>query len=81
MYSFENLPAMPLTVEGASLLHQMLRVRWPAWRSLPPSERDEILQTASTALTAMEGEGSAAFSLLGHKATLCWSISVRILPR
>jgi peroxiredoxin len=70
MYSFENLPAMPLTVEGASLLHQMLRVRWSAWRALAASERAEILQTASTALTAMEGEGSAAFSLLGHKGDI-----------
>ena len=43
MYSFENLPAMPLTIEGASMLHQMLRVRWAAWRALAAPERAEIL--------------------------------------
>jgi chlorite dismutase len=70
MYSFENLPAMPLTIEGASVLHQMLRVRWAAWRALQASERAEILKEASTALTKLEGEGSGAFSLLGHKGDI-----------
>jgi hydrogen peroxide-dependent heme synthase len=70
MYSFENLPAMPLTIEGASLLHQMLRVRWPSWRALGASERAEILQSAATALAGMEGEGSAVFSMLGHKGDI-----------
>ena len=28
------LPAVPLTVEGASVLHQMMRFRRPAWRAL-----------------------------------------------
>jgi peroxiredoxin len=70
MYSFENLPAMPLTIEGASLLHQMLRVRWPAWRALERSERAEILKDASAALAAMEAEGTAAFSMLGHKGDI-----------
>jgi hydrogen peroxide-dependent heme synthase len=70
MYSFENLPAMPLTIEGASLLHQMLRVRWPAWRSLGAPERAEILKDAHAALTAMEADGTAAFSMLGHKGDI-----------
>ena len=70
MYSFENLPAMPLTIEGASLLHQMLRVKWPAWRALASTDRAEILKDASTALAAMEAEGTAAFSMLGHKGDI-----------
>jgi chlorite dismutase len=70
MYSFENLPAMPLTIEGASLLHQMLRVKWPAWRAVPAPERGEILKAAATALAAMEADGSAAFSMLGHKGDI-----------
>jgi len=52
MYSFENLPAMPLTIEGASLLHQMFRVRWPAWRALAAADRAEIVTDATAALTA-----------------------------
>lgn len=70
MSSFENLPAMPLTIEGAALLHQMLRVRWPAWRALGDAERAEILSAAADALAAMEGEGTAAFSMLGHKGDI-----------
>jgi chlorite dismutase len=70
MYSFENLPAMPLTIEGASLLHQMLRVRWASWRALGEAERAEVLNAAAAALTAMEGEGTAAFSMLGHKGDI-----------
>lgn len=63
----ENLPPVPLTLEGASLLHQMLRMRWPAWRALPSGERAEILSQAAPVLAAMEAAGSAMFSLLGHK--------------
>jgi chlorite dismutase len=70
MYSFENLPAMPLTIEGASLLHQMLRVKWPAWRALDVLERVEILKDAATVLAAIEGDGTALFSMLGHKGDL-----------
>ena len=70
MYSFENLPPVPLTIEGAGILHQMLRVRWREWRALPSSERAEILGQAAPALAAMEGGGSALFSLLGHKGDL-----------
>ncbi len=68
------LPAVPLTVDGASLLHQMMRIRWSAWRALSDADRSAILQEASTALGAMEapaeGRQSAVFSLLGHKGDL-----------
>jgi len=70
MSSIENFPPVPLTVEGASVLHQMLRVRWPAWRALPPDERAEILAEAAAALAGIEPGGSALFSLLGHKGDL-----------
>ena len=67
MSALDSLPPVPLTLEGASLLHQMLRVRWPEWRALPAVRRDEILGEAAAALLQLEGEGSAVFSLLGHK--------------
>jgi peroxiredoxin len=70
MYSFENLPAMPLTIEGAALLHQMLRVRWAAWRAISAGERTEILSAAATALASMETEGTGVFSMLGHKGDI-----------
>ena len=52
------------------MLHQMLRVRWPEWRALTAARRDEILRCASEALAKMETQGSAAFSMLGHKGDL-----------
>ena len=65
-----RLPEVPLTLEGASLLHQMLRVRWAAWRALPATERDSILKEASAAVAELEKVGSAAYTLLGHKGDL-----------
>ncbi len=65
------LPPVPLTVEGASVLHQMMRFRRPAWRALPAETQAEVLAEAITALQSMEqpseGRQSALFSLLGHK--------------
>jgi chlorite dismutase len=65
-----RLPEVPLTLEGASLLHQMLRVRWAAWRALPATERESILKEASAAVGELEKAGSAAYTLLGHKGDL-----------
>jgi peroxiredoxin len=65
-----HVPEVPLTLEGASLLHQMLRVRWAAWRALPAVERNSIIEEASPALAELEKAGSAAFTLLGHKGDL-----------
>jgi peroxiredoxin len=68
------LPPVPLTVEGASVLHQMMRFRRPAWRALSPATRAEVLAEATAALEAMEkasdGSQSAVFSLIGHKGDL-----------
>jgi hydrogen peroxide-dependent heme synthase len=67
-------PAVPLTIEGASVLHQMMRFRWPAWRALPSRERSEIIEEASRELEEWErpsdGRQSALYSLLGHKGDL-----------
>ena len=71
--SAESLPPVPLTIEGASVLHQMMRVRWTAWKALPAGQRSEIVKEASGVLAEMEKNSSgasAAFSLLGHKGDL-----------
>lgn len=70
MSAIDNLPPVPLTLEGASLLHQMMRVRWSAWRALPAERRQEILSDAQRELAAMEPLNSGTFSLLGHKGDL-----------
>jgi peroxiredoxin len=70
MHQLDQMPPVPLTLEGASVLHQMVRVRWPAWRALAPAERAEIVEQAAELLPVLEGQRSAAFSLLGHKGDL-----------
>jgi hydrogen peroxide-dependent heme synthase len=67
------LPEVPLTTEGYSVLHQMMRVRRSAWRALGEASRTEIAQEAAVALAKMEqssGGQSALFSLIGHKGDL-----------
>jgi hydrogen peroxide-dependent heme synthase len=69
----ENLPAMPLTLEGSSVLHRMFRFRWPAWRALAVERRAAIGAEATAVLEAMErdeGQPSAFYSLIGHKGDL-----------
>ena len=66
-----ELPALPLTIEGASVLHQMFRLRWAAWKSLSTGDRAKILAEAASALTELENAGQMAlFSVLGHKGDL-----------
>ena len=68
------LPAVPLTVEGASVLHQMMRFRWPAWRALSSETRSSILEEAARVLGEREqpsdGRQSAIYSIIGHKGDL-----------
>ena len=64
------IPPVPLTIEGFSVLHQMMRIRWAAWRQLGSAQQHDIAQEAGAALAKMEhnsGGQSALFSLLGHK--------------
>ncbi len=66
-----ELPAMPLTLEGLSVLHQMFRFRWPEWRKLNSSRREEIAGEATAVLSPSEEAGqSAVYSMLGHKGDL-----------
>jgi peroxiredoxin len=68
-----EIPAVPLTTEGYSVLHQMMRLRWPAWRALASAEKSAIAKEASNALASMEKNSagqSALYSLIGHKGDL-----------
>jgi len=68
-----GVPAVPLTVEGYSVLHQMMRIRWSAWRQLRASQKTDIVHEAASVLGKMEqnsGGQSALYSLLGHKGDL-----------
>jgi chlorite dismutase len=68
-----DLPATPLTLDGSFLLHQMFRVRWPAWRRLGSREQKHIVTSAREIFTAMTHnpqQATGLFSLLGHKGDL-----------
>src|SRR5262249_37164302 len=68
------LPPVPLTVEGASVLHQMMRFRWPAWRALSPGARVEVLDEPAKTLAGMGtfagGRQTGVASMRGHKGAL-----------
>jgi chlorite dismutase len=68
-----EIPAVPLTIEGYSVLHQMMRFRWSEWRPLRSSIKTEIVHEAGGALAKMEQNAngqSGLYSLLGHKGDL-----------
>jgi peroxiredoxin len=68
-----EIPPVPLTIEGYSVLHQMMRVRWAAWRQLSSAERAGAIDEAAGVLGRMEqnpGGQSGLYSLLGHKGDL-----------
>jgi peroxiredoxin len=69
----DDIPAVPLTIEGYNVLHQMMRVRWPVWRQLAAADKSAIADEAAGVLGRMEQNSdgqSALFSLLGHKGDL-----------
>jgi chlorite dismutase len=61
---------VPLTIEGASVLHQIVRLRWAEWRRTSAGERQRALDEAAPLLARLEGEQSALYSVLGHKGDL-----------
>jgi chlorite dismutase len=67
-------PVVPLTLEGAAVLHQMFRIRWDEWRALDAHSRHVALEEAREWLQTKEGaeggEQSAAYAMLGHKGDL-----------
>jgi len=68
-----EIPAVPLTIEGYAVLHQMMQFRWPAWQLLAASARAEIVEEARDVLVKMEQNESGQsglYSLLGHKGDL-----------
>ncbi len=69
----KEVPPVPLTIEGYSVLHQMMRFRWSAWRETAPDKQKALVEEASRWLAEQEQNAtgqSALFSVLGHKADL-----------
>jgi hydrogen peroxide-dependent heme synthase len=68
-----EIPEVPLTTEGYSVLHQMMRFRWTAWREPCRGTRDRrsLRKRRRTGRNGTESGGqSALFSLIGHKGDL-----------
>ena len=72
-----DAPPVPLTLEGATVLHQMFRFNRSAWHSLDTWHRERILSEALKALEPMlhgskdgHPNQSAIYSLVGHKGDL-----------
>ena len=71
-----EFPPVPLTLEGAHVLHQFFRFDWKAWRRDAEFDRARIAEKAVEALEKLERAGadapvrSAAYSQLGHKGDL-----------
>jgi chlorite dismutase len=63
-----SLFPVPLTLEGASVLHQILRFRWAEWRAF--QDRDRVVAEAAPLLQRLEAAQSALYSVLGHKGDL-----------
>jgi peroxiredoxin len=68
-----EIPPVPLTIEGYSVLHQMMRFRWSTWRLLRPAQKAKVIHEASSVLAKMEQNASGQsglYSLIGHKGDL-----------
>jgi peroxiredoxin len=72
-----DLPSVPITLEGSSVLHQMFRFDWDAWKRLSNGEQITVREEVSSLFERWEnGFGSPArhqsaiFSLMGHKGDL-----------
>ncbi|MGH7829969.1 MAG: hydrogen peroxide-dependent heme synthase [Candidatus Binatia bacterium] len=66
-------PPVPLTLDGSFLLHRMWRMRQAAWKRQSMVVRKKVLREAIALFNEMQqagAEGSALFSLLGHKGDL-----------
>jgi chlorite dismutase len=66
-------PAVPETLEGWSVLHQMFRIRWSSWKAMSPARRRALAREAVDVLAELETGPSgptACVALLGHKADL-----------
>ena len=72
-----DVPAVPLTLEGAYAMHQMFRVRRPTWRALSEARRHDITGEAEELFSELEAGSktdhpnqSAIYSQIGHKGDM-----------
>src|SRR6266566_2171703 len=61
------LPAVPLTMEGSWVLHQMIRFDWATWRTVDKVITDAMVAELVELLEKMGPGSTALYSLVGHK--------------
>jgi peroxiredoxin len=61
------LSAVPLTMEGSWVLHQMIRFDWAAWRAVPKEIADQMVAEFAELIEQMGPTATALFSIVGHK--------------
>ena len=69
----EQIPAVPLTLDGSYLLHQMFRIRWSQWNGIDSKAQRNTIEKTVELLSTWENktqEPTGLFSLLGHKGDL-----------
>lgn len=71
-----TLVQVPLTLEGAAVLHQVFRIDRAKLDALTAKERNAAMQQATALLATQEqgpaGAWSSLYSVLGHKGDLLW---------
>ncbi|HLY40546.1 MAG TPA: hydrogen peroxide-dependent heme synthase [Terracidiphilus sp.] len=70
-----DFPPVPLTLEGASVLHQFFRFDWAKWRLIEAAGRKRIADGFIAAFRNLEHDAAgkiqtAVYSQLGHKGDL-----------
>ena len=66
-HTLAPLSAVPLTMEGSWVLHQMIRFDWAAWRAVPKEMADVMTAELAGLLNQMGSGKSAFYSVVGHK--------------
>lgn len=67
------LPALPLTLEGSWVLHQLFRFREPAWSGVPTMLKRRMLKEFVAMMKSWEADTefpSAVFTMVGHKGDI-----------
>jgi chlorite dismutase len=72
-----DIPAVPLTLEGKAMLHQVFEFDWKAWCDISSADRNRIILDTLPIMREIEHaagdnavERSALYSLLGHKGDI-----------
>ena len=52
-----ELPAVPLTLEGYSVLHQMFRFKWAEWRKFSDASQPLVVREMAEAFGELEQSG------------------------